>query len=246
FCQNNLNRPFINQSLTSKTATDSLSKDTITTTQTQIDTVNIVFDDGDIEHPISYKAADSIVYDVINKKLYLYGSAYMQYGDLELESEEIDFEWETSTLKAKGKVDSLGNLAQRAKFKDASGEYETDSIEYNFKTQKGRTYHVVTEQDGAYIHSEIVQKNQYNEWYGYKTKYTTCTNIDHPHFYLGAKRSKVVPNKVMVTGPVNLVVEGVKYTFVFTLWYFPYKNRATQRYYNATIWRTTSIRFLFK
>ncbi|MEZ4978440.1 MAG: putative LPS assembly protein LptD [Chitinophagales bacterium] len=54
--------------------------------------------------------------------------------------------------------------------------------------------------------------------------YTTCTNVDHPHFYLGAKRSKVVPGKIMVTGPVNLVVFDVHTPLYLPFGIFPTKN----------------------
>lgn len=191
--------------------------------QTTVDTVNIVYDDGDIDGPINYHAADSIVYDLKNQKLYLFGSAYMKYTDIELNSHEIDYDWTTGTLTSRGKVGENGELESGASFTEKSGAYEADSMQYNFKTGKGRTFDVVTEQDGAYIHSEIVQKNEFDEWYGYKTKYTTCTDKEHPHFYLGAKKSKVIPDKVMVTGPVNLVVEDVHTPLYLPFGIFPTK-----------------------
>lgn len=196
---------------------------TDTLIQTFVDTANIVFDDGDIDGPITYKADDSIVYDMKNQKLYLYGNSYMKYTTIEIESDEIEYNWVTGTLTARGKIDSLGQISERALFTESSGTYEADSMQYNFKTKKGRTYDVITEQEGAYIHSEIVQKNQYDEWYGYKTKYTTCTDKDHPHFYLGANKSKVIPDKVMVTGPVNLVVEDIPTPLYLPFGIFPTK-----------------------
>lgn len=213
----------INQSLTSTDSLQITKKDSITSTLTTFDTVNIVYDDGDIKEPITYSAKDSIVYDMKNQKLLLYGSSKMKYTTIDMQSEQIEYDWISSTLTARGKVDSMGNLIENAKFIESSGEYSADSMQYNFKTKKGRTYDVVTEQDGAYIHSEIVQKNQYEEWYGYKTKYTTCTNTEHPHFYLGANKSKVVPGKVMVTGPVNLVVADINTPLYLPFGIFPTK-----------------------
>ena len=160
---------------------------------TLIDTVDIVFDDGDIDGPINYHADDSIVYDMKNQKLYLYGNAYMKYTDIELNSDQIEYDWVSGTLTSRGKIGPDGELESPAMFSEKSGEYEADSMQYNFKTKKGRTFDIVSEQDGAYIHSEVVQKNEFDEWYGFKTKYTTCTNKEHPHFYLGAKKSKVIP-----------------------------------------------------
>lgn len=197
------------------------NKDTLV--QTFVDTLDIVFEDGDIDGPITYRADDSVVYDMKNQKLYLYGNSYMKYTTIEIESEEIEYDWITGTLTSRGKVDSSGSLLQKARFIESSGEYEADSMQYNFKTKKGRTFDVITEQEGAYIHSEIVQKNKYEEWYGFKTKYTTCTDKEHPHFYLGANKSKVIPGKVMVTGPVNLVVEDIPTPLYLPFGIFPTK-----------------------
>lgn len=190
---------------------------------TLIDTVDIVFDDGDIDGPINYHADDSIVYDMKNQKLYLYGNAYMKYTDIELNSDQIEYDWVSGTLTSRGKIGPDGELESPAMFSEKSGEYEADSMQYNFKTKKGRTFDIVSEQDGAYIHSEVVQKNEFDEWYGFKTKYTTCTNKEHPHFYLGAKKSKVIPDKVMVTGPVNLVVADVSTPLYLPFGIFPTK-----------------------
>ena len=200
----------------------SIDKDSLVL-ETTVDTVNIVYNDGDIDGPINYQAADSIVYDLANQMLYLYGSAYMKYTDIELNSHEIDYDWTTGTLTSRGKIGEDGELESGASFSEKSGVYEADSMQYNFKTGKGRTYAVVTEQDGAYIHSEIVQKNEFDEWYGFKTKYTTCTDKDHPHFYLGAKKSKVVPDKLMVTGGVNLVVQDIPTILYLPFGIFPTK-----------------------
>ena len=213
----------VNQSLTSNDSIQETKKDSTYTSTTSYDTVNIVYDDGDIEEPITYSATDSIVYDMKNQKLLLFGSSKMKYTTIDIQSEQIEYDWVSSTLTARGKVDSTGLLTENAKFTESSGEYLADSMQYNFKTKKGRTYDVVTEQDGAYIHSEIVQKNQYEEWYGYKTKYTTCTNPEHPHFYLGANKSKVIPGKVMVTGPVNLVVADINTPLYLPFGIFPTK-----------------------
>ena len=211
----------VNQNLTSSDTLSTIKIDSLSSNSTPFDTVNIVYDDGDIDEAITYSANDSIVYDMKNQKLLLYGSSKMVYTTIDIQSEQIEFDWVSSTLTSRGKIDSLGNLVENAKFTEKSGEYSADSMQYNFKTKKGRTFDVVTEQDGAYIHSEIVQKNQYDEWYGYKTKYTTCTNTDHPHFYLGANKSKVIPGKVMVTGPVNLVVADINTPLYLPFGIFP-------------------------
>lgn len=234
----------VNSTLTNTDA-DSLPNNTIEA-PLQADTVVLKYNDEDIDGPISYHASDSIVYDLKNQKLYLYGNAYMKYTDFELNSHEIEYDWTSGTLLARGEIDTTGELISYAEFTEASGSYQADSMQYNFKTKKGRTYDVVTEQDGAFIHSEIVQKNQYDEWYGFKTKYTTCTNVEHPHFYLGTKKSKVIPDKVMVTGPVNLKVAEINTPLVLPFGIFPTKAGRRSGFIMPTYGEQPSLGFFLK
>ena len=45
-------------------------------------------------------------------------------------------------------------------------------------------------------------------------KYTTCDELDHPHFYLAMTKAKVIPGKKVVTGPAYLVLEDVPIYFL--------------------------------
>jgi hypothetical protein len=176
----------------------------------------------DIKDVINYKAEDSIVYDISTKQMYLYNAADVHYQKIQLNSNHVDFDWNTFTLSARGTVDSAGLAAGRPVFTDDGKDYTADSMKYNFKTKKGIVYHVVTKEGDAYIHSEKVKKNEYDEWYGEKSKYTTC-DLDHPHFYFKSKKVKVVPNKVMVTGPANLWIADVPTPLYLPFGIFPVK-----------------------
>lgn len=176
----------------------------------------------DIKDIITYKAEDSIVYDISTKKMYLYNAADVHYQKIQLNSGLIDFDWNTFTLTARGTSDSSGKMQGTPVFADDGKEYTADSMKYNFKTKKGIVYHVLTKEGDAYIHSEKVKKNEYDEWFGEKSKYTTC-DLEHPHFYFRAKKVKIVPNKVLVTGPANLWVADVPTPLYLPFGIFPVK-----------------------
>ena len=190
----------------STTAADSLF--TIPAEQ-PFDTVEVVMDDGDLEGPIDYHAADSIVYDLENGFLHLFGETNLVYDRIDLSAERSTYDWNTSTLSAEGVPDSTGELSGTPVFMDGGKEYQSRRMQYNFRTGQGRSEEILTQEGEAFISSEVVKKNPYDEWYGFRTRYTTCNNHEDPHFYLQSRRSKVVPDKVMVTGPVNLHVGGV-------------------------------------
>lgn len=192
----------------------------IVSNQNPFDTVQIEFKDDELKAPVKYEATDSIVYDIENEMLYLYGNASMDYQQTNVKSERVTFDWKTQTLSAEG-VDSAGKKVGKPILTQEGSIYDANKMEYNFKTQKGKVYDAITEQDGAYIHSAVVKKNERNEWLSYKTKYTTCNNKEHPHFYIAARRAKIIPNKLMVSGAADLVVSGVNTPLLLPFAMFP-------------------------
>lgn len=217
FCQN-----ISPDTLVLKNASDTLVIDSteLLSNKNAFDTVDLVFNDDDLNEQVIYKATDSIVYDIENNMLYLYGDSKMDYGSTNVNSELVVFDWTTQTLTAKG-IDSAGRKVGTPILVQEGQIYEADSMKFNFRTQKGKIYDVVTEDNGAFIHSEIVKKTENNEWLSYKTKYTTCNDKDHPHFYIQTKRAKIIPDKVMVSGAANLVVSGINTPLALPFAIFP-------------------------
>lgn len=208
------------------TTTDStqITDSTFTTTADTIslnDTVDVA-NQSEIQDRITYKANDSIVYDMNTKKMFLYNGSDVQYQKIKLKANLVDFDWNTYTLTSQGTLDSAGMLTGTPVFEDDGKEYKAKRMKYNFKTKKGIVFEVLTKEGDAYIHSETVKKNEYDEWYGLAAKYTTC-DLDHPHFYFKAKRVKIVPNKVMVSGPANLWVGDVPTPLLLPFGLFPVK-----------------------
>ena len=66
-------------SLISMMRTDSINLD-------QTDTLQNV---SEIETTVNYKAKDSIFYDLRNQKIMLYGNSQIDYGEINLEAQEI-------------------------------------------------------------------------------------------------------------------------------------------------------------
>lgn len=182
----------------------------------------IPFSPDTIDAEVRYTAEDSIIYDLEEKKVHLYGNATSQYKEISLKADYIVYDWANSTLSAEMNKDSAGNIIGYAEFTEGASNYKAKRLSYNFKTTKGKVYTVMTQEGEGYVHSEAVKKNQYNEWYAYKGKYTTC-NLEHPHFYFRSKKMKVVPDKVMVSGPANLVIEDVPLPLYIPFAIFPIK-----------------------
>ncbi|QNP50831.1 LPS-assembly protein LptD [Hymenobacter qilianensis] len=175
---------------------------------------------GDIKTTVKYSAKDSIRFDVQKKVAYLYDEANVDYGDLSLKAAVITVDYGQNLLKANGAPDSAGKVQGRPVFKDAGGLYQAGTINYNFKTRKGKIADAVTQQGEGYVHAGIVKKNALNEIFGRNGQYTTC-NLEHPHFHINATKMKVIPGEKVVTGPFNLVVSDIQTPLGFLFGYFP-------------------------
>ena len=180
---------------------------------------------GDIETTIHYSARDSIRGSVDGKLMWLYGDAKIVYGEIELEADEITIDYGNSTLTAHGSRDSLGQRVGYPVFKNGSELYETKDIIYNFKTKRARISEVVTTQGEAYLHGDIVFKNDKGELLSLGNSYTTC-NLEHPHFLIRATKTKAIPKDKIVAGPFYLVFNDIPLPIGFLFGMFPSPQRS--------------------
>jgi lipopolysaccharide assembly outer membrane protein LptD (OstA) len=164
---------------------------------------------GALDAEVKYQAEDSIVFNLREKGAKLYGSATVDYEKINLKAATIEQNWVTNEVIALPVTDSLGNLQGKPKFKDGDQEFESRKMIYNFKSKKARISQMVTNEGESYLIGQEVKLNPDQSVYIKNTKYTTCSHTDHPHFYLNLYKAKIIPNKSVVSGPANMVVEGI-------------------------------------
>jgi hypothetical protein len=175
---------------------------------------------GDIETTINYSARDSIRATIDGKMIWLYGDAKIDYGEIELEAEEIIIDYANNTISAQGIRDSLGNRVGYPLFKNGAELYETKGIIYNFKTRRARIKEVVTKQGDGILHSDAAFKNEKNEILSVRNSFTTC-NLEHPHFVIRATRTKAIPKDKIVSGPFYLEFNDIPLPAGFLFGMFP-------------------------
>lgn len=180
---------------------------------------------GDIKTTVEYAAKDSIRFNVITQKVYLYGDAKVTYGEISLKAERIDMDWKTNLVKARGKKDTLtGKEIGIPVFTDKGVDYKASEMSYNFKTQKGIISQIKTKQGDGFIVGERVKKDQYDNLFMGRGIYTTC-DLPHPHFGIRAKKLKVVPGKLVVASMFNLELMGIPLPLGFPFGMFPQPKR---------------------
>jgi hypothetical protein len=177
-----------------------------------------------LEAPVVCTAADSITYEAASGLARLYGSAQVNYQNLQLNSEEIVMSIDSSIVHAHGRPDSLGKMQGTPVFKQGSDEYKSEKMDYNFKTHKGFINQVKTQQGDGFLTSESSKRNDKGELFVEHGRYTTC-DAEHPHFYISLSRAKVRPGKDVVFGPAYLVVEDVPLPLAVPYGFFPFSKK---------------------
>ena len=153
-----------------------------TTKPTQkIDTFSFKVSKDSLDAPVSYEADDSAVVMVGQKKILLYGKTKTNYKDITLTAPKVELNQETQILTAYNGLDSLGEVVDRANFKQGESSFQSDTIRFNFKTQKGITKNTYTETSGAFIHAALAKKINPTTMYAKNGVMTTC-DYDDPHF----------------------------------------------------------------
>ena len=185
-----------------------------------LDSINRKRKNG-IDSPVEYEAEDSLTYEGATGLAHLYGNSSVKYQDMDLKSDKIYMNLDSSLVHATGSKDTTGNVFGTPVFVMGSDTYESDTMAFNFKTKKGLISGVYTQQDEGFLTSEISKRNDKGEMFIKHGKYTTC---DHPHpdFYLALSRGKVRPGKDAVFGPAYLVVADVPLPFAVPYGFFPF------------------------
>ena len=162
------------------------------------------------------KTTDSMVYDVINNKVYIYNKGDVDYQKMNLKADYMRIDMDTKEIYAYGKIDTVEGVATPTKpiYTEGETSLTMDTINYNINSKKAKIKGVATQQGDGWLiggHVKKMEDNTINIRHG---KYTTCDNTDHPHFYLAMTKAKVIPNKKVITGPAYLVIEDVPIYFL--------------------------------
>ena len=175
----------------------------------------------DLDNPVQFSTKDSLVFYGRNN-VSMYGDGDVTYGDINLKSMQIDMNMDNSEVYAVGRPDSTGEVNGLPVFTDRSGEYESKTMRYNFKTKKGFITEVVTQQGEGYLTGGQTKKMENDEYFIKEGRYTTCDNHEHPHFYLQLTKAKVRPKKDIVMGPAYMVLADVPLPLAIPFGFFPF------------------------
>ncbi len=205
---------------------DNVKKDTtLQPVSTKSDTVTKKSTAPGLDSKVSYSAQDSIIFDMSTNIVFLYGKGRVIYEDFELDADYIRLDQKNNTVFARGVINPKNDrYTGRPLLKQGSEPpITTDSLVFNYKTKKGKSYGVFTDVEGGYLQAQQFKKNQYDEGFFKRGIYSTC-NLPHPHFGIHISRG-IVTEKQIITGPAYLVIEDVPLPLGVPFGFFPKPNK---------------------
>ena len=196
---------------------DTLSVDTLSTTLKKISP-------DAIDKQVTYKSKGKKINDLANKRSILVDEAEVTYGDMQIKADSIVFNMMANTVFATGRPDSTGKIKGTPVFKQGSQEIEADSLFYNFVTRKAIAYKIVTKQEDGLLRSNLTKLLEDGTSNISKSTYSTC-DAEHPHFYINLPKAKIYPGKKIISGPGNLVLEGIPLPIALPFGFFPIQTK---------------------
>ena len=171
-------------------------------------TDTLYIEESSVDEPIIYSAKDSIYTDLKNKQIHLFNEAQVDNGEVKLKAGYILIDLNKSEIYARYSYDEDSNRVQLPEFSDGTDVINAAAIRFNTDTKKGYIEEVAIKQDENYLYMEIAKRHADEQIHFLKGRFTTC-NLEEPHYHFQLSRAILVPDKRIVSGPMNLWIKGV-------------------------------------
>ena len=180
--------------------------------QNNIKKDTIYQNDTSFENQAEYGARDSIYLDVDKNKIYLFGEAYLNFMDTKMNAGFIEVDLDKNEVFASYVFDKDSNRIETPVFESEGEKIDAAKIRYNFDSQKGFIEEVKIKQDELYLYMGVAKRQKNAEIHFKKGRFTTC-ELEDPHYHFHLSKAIMIPEKRIVTGPMNLWVKGVPTPF---------------------------------
>ncbi len=198
-----------------------------------------------LEFNLVRHADDSIVQDLANRKVYLWGNAEVKYGDVDLKAAYIAVNFNNNTVFARGVKDSTGKVVGNPVFIQGNESFKSKNITYNFITKKGIVHDASTKQAQGFLNSQLVKRMPDNSLNIKKGYFTTCDR-QPPDYEFKFGKARVIPQKLIVTGPVYMEIEGVPLPLALPFGIFPNNPKRQSGFIMPTYGESANRGFYFQ
>ncbi|MDO5443796.1 MAG: putative LPS assembly protein LptD, partial [Bacteroidia bacterium] len=185
-----------------------------------------------LDVPAFSGAKDSIVevFTDGQRVIYYYGDVKVQYQNMEITAEYMEYDMNTGEVFACGVLDTLtGEWKGQPVMTQGGDKYEMEQVRYNFNSRKARITNMTTNDNEGILHGQNIKMFPDKSVNITQGRYTVC-DAEEPHYYLDLSSAKVItqPTQKTVFGPAHPVIEGVPIPIFLPFGFIPKKpQRAT-------------------
>lgn len=174
-----------------------------------------------LTYRVDFSSVDSLRFDMHEQKVYLYQEAKIDYDDISLKANFVEIDFNKTEIYAQGLPDSTGKERGQPIFIQGESEFRSRTMRYNYDTKKGLIKDVMTQDGEATIRGQVIKKMPNNEAHIKGGSYSTCPSCENRDYEFRYFKSKVIPDKRIVTGPAYLVIEDVPTPLFLPFGFFP-------------------------
>ena len=182
--------------------------------------------DSSLQNIITYSADERIFNDVEKKQVHLFGNAKVEMDGLLITAGYILLDLEANEIWAQYRFDKDSNKVEYPVFTDGGESVTCHRLKFNTKTKKGFLEELSIKQDEFYFHMETAKRHPNEDIHLVKGRLTTC-DLEDPHYHFQLSKAVIVPNKRIVSGPMNLWVKGIPTPLGLPFSYIPNQEKKT-------------------
>ncbi|WP_124639635.1 putative LPS assembly protein LptD [Amniculibacterium aquaticum] len=184
-----------------------------------------------LDDVVRYKA-ESIRNDLPKKMTYLKHKAQVKYQDMQVDADYISIDWDKGVIFAQGKLDSLEKVLEPVVTLQGGKKYETDHFNFNYKTKRAIAFNARTEESEGVIVAKKTKKYNDTVFFMKNGVFTTDEYFikkkdSLPDYHMLASSIKLVKGKnksQIITGPIQLFVEGVPTRLILPFAVLPFSD----------------------
>lgn len=159
--------------------------------------------------PVKFAATDSLIVGLGQTDLgTLFGTATVQYEEVSLAAHRIDILFDIEELHAEG-IETDSGYVGRPEFHQKQESFVGRKLAFNLRTERGRIVDGQTQMDEGFVRAEIVKAREDSTLFIKDGAYTTCPCVEDPSYSLRAKKMKIVNQKWIYTGPIQLYLFNI-------------------------------------
>ena len=161
-----------------------------------------------IENILKYSANDTVHTNIKKREVYLSGNAKVQMEDITITAGYILIDLEKNEIIASHRLDKDSVKIELPTFTEGGEVIVSETMQYNIKTKKGNLKELSIKQDEFFFQISNAKKQSNNEIHLQKGKFSTCDLIN-PHYHFQLSKAIIIPDKRIVSGPLNLHINGI-------------------------------------